>query len=90
LSRFNYELHHLPGKTNTAADALSRRSDHIPPEGEEAKKIALPDHLFIRLIQPAYIESTLHLQQKMPIYQELLKGWKDEHNLQKRAEYFWQ
>jgi len=26
----------------------------------------------------------------MPIYQELLKGWEDKHNLQKRAGHFWQ
>ena len=83
LSRFNYELHHVPGKTNTAADALSRRSDHLPPEGEEAKRVALSDHVFIHLICLAYIESTRHLQQKMPVYEGLLKGWEDKHNLQR-------
>ena len=40
LSRFDFELHHRPGKTAGKPDALSRRADHIP-EGEDNKDIVL-------------------------------------------------
>jgi hypothetical protein len=90
IARFDFELHHLPGKTNTTADALSRRSDHVPPEGEEPKGIALPDHLFVRrLIKPAAVEETIRRQQKMAMHAKQLVEWANKYDLHQRAGYYW-
>src|SRR6201985_2840434 len=90
LARFDFELHHLPGKTNTTADALSRRSDYAPPEGEEPTGIPLPDHLFIKtLIRPAAVEETIRLQQKSQEHAKKLTEWAKKYDLHQRAGYYW-
>jgi hypothetical protein len=90
IAHFNFKLHHLPGKTNTTADALSRQSDHVPPEGEEPKGVTLPDHLFVRrLIKPAAVEETIQRQQKMALHTRQLAEWASKYNLHQRAGYYW-
>jgi uncharacterized protein Usg len=64
LARFDFDICHLPGKRNAIVDALSRRSDHIPSEGEEIKAIPLPDHLFIKLIRPMAVKEEVRKQHK--------------------------
>jgi uncharacterized protein Usg len=59
LSRFNYEFHHVPGRQNRLADALSRRTDHAPPEGTEPVAVPLPEHLFVQLIGTAALDQTI-------------------------------
>src|ERR1700747_1348934 len=90
LARFDFELHHLPGKTNTTADALSRRSDYAPPEGEEPMGVPLPDHLFIKaLIRPAAVEETVRGQQKIAENGKRLTEWAKKYDLHQRAGYYW-
>src|ERR1700747_2858239 len=90
LARFDFELHPLPGKTNTTADALSRRSDYAPPEGEELTGILLPDYLFIKaLIRPAAVEETIRLQQKSQEHAKKLTEWAKKYDLHQRAGYYW-
>src|SRR5436190_3101410 len=46
LSRFNFELHHRPGKSMGKADILSRREDH--------KKGVEDDNLDTTLLKPEF------------------------------------
>jgi len=79
----------MPGKKNTVADALSRCSDHVPNEGEDATAITLPDKLFAHLIRPAALEESIRRQQRDLKYVPQLKEWVDKYDLQKRASYYW-
>jgi Reverse transcriptase (RNA-dependent DNA polymerase)/RNase H-like domain found in reverse transcriptase/Integrase zinc binding domain/Chromo (CHRromatin Organisation MOdifier) domain len=47
LSRFNYTLHHRPGKTMGKPDALSRRSDHGDGSGDNSDIVLLKPELFV-------------------------------------------
>src|SRR5882757_11580483 len=49
LSQFHYTIHHLPGKSNTRADALSRLYGE---EGKEDNKdmVMLPEELFREIV----------------------------------------
>jgi len=73
LANFNFQFYHVPGKKNRVADALSRYSDHLPDEGEDATAIALPDELFVCLIRPAALEESIRRQQRDPKYVPQLK-----------------
>lgn len=59
LSPFKYSLLYRPGSLNAAADALSRRSDFAPSEGEggtfntsQNSFVVLPQALFINSLSP--------------------------------------
>jgi len=49
LQEYNFILKHRPGKTNTKADALSRRADHNHRETDNEGTTLLKDKLFIRI-----------------------------------------
>src|ERR1700748_3490088 len=89
LSRFDYEFHHLPGNTNVVADALSRRPDHIPPEGEEQTVVTLPDHLFIRAAEVATVENDIRRYQRGEEGRKTLQEWTDKHGLERRGNHYW-
>src|ERR1700756_2879346 len=89
MSRFDIEIHHLPGRKNTQADALSRRSDHIPPEGEQHLGIPLPESLFIRYIRPAALEQNIRDTQKKEEFKERLKKWTEKYKLDQQGGYYW-
>jgi hypothetical protein len=48
LQEFPIKIHHIKGKTNGRADALSRRPDYNQGEHDNANITVLPDKLFIR------------------------------------------
>jgi hypothetical protein len=48
LSEYDIEIHHIKGKTNGRADALSRRPDYDQGENDNANVIVLPERVFIR------------------------------------------
>ena len=41
LTHYNYEIHYRPGDKNCAADALSRRAELQPPDGEDEQPTVL-------------------------------------------------
>jgi hypothetical protein len=47
LQEFPIKIHHIKGKTNGRADALSRRPDYDQGEHDNANVTVLPDQLFI-------------------------------------------
>jgi hypothetical protein len=50
LSRYNYQLIHIPGAKLIQADALSRRPDHTKGEEDDELVTMLPKEQFISLI----------------------------------------
>ncbi|HWN07996.1 MAG TPA: reverse transcriptase domain-containing protein [Pyrinomonadaceae bacterium] len=46
LSRFDFTLHHKPGKSMGKPDALSRRADHGTSENDNSNLVLLPPELF--------------------------------------------
>jgi len=49
LQEYNFVLKHRPGKTNTKADALSRRADHDKGETDNEGTTLLKEECFIRV-----------------------------------------
>ena len=46
LSEYDYKIHHVTGKENTWADALSRRPDYYQGEEDNKAIVVLPEHVF--------------------------------------------
>jgi RNase H-like domain found in reverse transcriptase len=84
LTRFNFDFHHIPGKKNITADALSRQSDLQPPEGEEPKEVLFPDHMFIKQIRPVAMEENIRQQHAAAKYQVRLRRWEKYFKIMKR------
>ena len=71
LADYDIEIHHLQGKENGRADALSRREDHDMGERDNENVVVLPDHLFVRTTR-----TTRTTQDEGTI-----KRWVDPHRL---------
>ena len=56
MTRFNYQIKHLPGAKNTLADALSRRPDHTPEGLDNEDLIAIPSENFIAFLSEDLIK----------------------------------
>src|ERR1700748_987440 len=81
--------HHSPGNTNVVADALSRRPDHVPTEGEQQMVVTLPDHLFIRAGEVATIENDIRRDQRKEEGRRTLQEWTSRHGLERQGSYYW-
>ena len=71
LADYDIEIHHLQGKDNGRADALSRREDHDTGERDNEGVVVLPDHLFARTTRTTRI-----LQDE-----DVIRRWVDPHRL---------
>jgi hypothetical protein len=76
LQEFPIKIHHIKGKTNGRADALSRRLDYDQGEHDNANITVLPDKLFIRSLIEIGAE---HDEQD----EATLAKWVDAHELKK-------
>ena len=47
LSEYNIEIHHIKGKANRRADALSRQPDYNTGESDNHNIMVLPNHIFV-------------------------------------------
>ena len=47
LSEYDIEIHHIKGKANGHADALSRRPDYDTGENDNQSVTVLPNHVFV-------------------------------------------
>ena len=92
LAEYDLEIHHLPGKANGRADALSRRPDYDQGEHDNENVTVLPDRLFIRAMRTSRIEtptpgeviSPAVMELSKPLYAqdaEVIKAWIDPHKL---------
>ena len=46
LSEYDYEIHHVKGKENARADALSRQPDYYQGEEDNKAVMVLPERVF--------------------------------------------
>ena len=77
LADYDIEIHHLQGKDNGRADALSRREDHDTGEHDNEGIVVLPDHLFARTTQVRDAQD-----------EGVIRRWVDPHRL-KRVDGQW-
>jgi hypothetical protein len=76
LQEFPIKIHHVKGKSNRRADALSRRPDYDQGEHDNTNVTVLPDWLFIRSLIEIGAE---HDTQD----ENVLRKWIDTHKLKK-------
>ena len=69
LADYDIEIHHLQGKDNGRADALSRREDHDTGERDNEDVVVLPDHLFAKTTRTTNI----------PQDENVIRRWVDPH-----------
>ena len=75
LANYDIEIHHLQGKDNGHANALSRREDHETGERDNKNVVVLPDHIFVQMAQT----------QERIQDEDVLHRWVDPHRLKKIA-----
>jgi hypothetical protein len=76
LQEFPIKIHHVKGKSNGHADALSRRPDYNQGEQDNVNVTVLPNHLFIRALVEIGMEHDTQDEQ-------VLRKWIDAHELKK-------
>ena len=85
FSEYDVELHHIPGKNNGWADALSRHPDYDQGTHDSKNITVLPNHLFVQMGQAlSYISKELAQQDE-----SILCPWIDPHNLKKINGEWW-
>ena len=77
---FDFEIHHIPGKANSCADALSRRLDYNQGTHDIENVVVLPEHIFVHAV---IISNEEEGQDK-----EAIKPWVNPHKL-KRVNGIW-
>ena len=80
LMEFDFEIHHIPGKANSRADALSRRPDYDQGTCDNENVVILPEAIFVRAV------TITNRQEEQDT--ETLKPWVDPHKL-KRVNNIW-
>jgi hypothetical protein len=83
LSEFDIELHHIPGKNNGRADALSRRPDYDQGERDNENVIVLPDNVFVNT------GSTTFEPPRAAQNEDILRPWVDPHQLKEINGEWW-
>ena len=74
LADYDIEIHHLKGKENGRANALSRQPDYDQGDQDNENIVVLPDYVFAR---------TADLPQEDPQDKDVLCLWIDPHQLKK-------
>jgi hypothetical protein len=83
LSEFDIELHHIPGKNNGRADALSRRPDYDQGERDNENVIVLLDNVFVNT------GSTTFEPPRAAQNEDILRPWVDPHQLKEINGEWW-
>jgi hypothetical protein len=78
MAEFPLELKHIAGRKNRA-DPLSRRPDYDDGSKDNEDVVALPDHLFVKIIKTSGFDSMVAVLQRQQA--PLMKEWEDKHNL---------
>jgi hypothetical protein len=83
LADFNLEIKHLPGRCNQA-DPLSRCPDYDNGLQDNEEVTALPNSLFINLIEAMALDKQIKDQQCLD--KELLEKWDKQYQLVKDSQ----
>ena len=93
LSEYDIEIHHIKGKANGRADALSRCPDYDRGDKDNQDVTVLPDKIFVRATTESIIDTTSssatsispkEMTIEHPIYEqdkEVLQPWIEPHGL---------
>lgn len=75
LQRFDFTLHHRPGRLSAKPDALSRRADHDQGLDDNKDQIILPSALFVNALEigPEILPDLRKEQTKDPVVIDLMK-----------------
>ena len=74
LADYDIEIHHLKGRENRRADALSRQPDYDQGGGDNKNVVVLPDHVFAKTAKLSWGDQ----QDK-----DVLRPWIDPHQLKR-------
>ena len=95
LSEYDIEIHHIKGKANGRADALSRRPDYDRGDKDNQDVMVLLDKIFVRATTESIIDnagaspssiSPKEMAIEHPVYEQdedVLQSWVEPHGLKK-------
>src|SRR6266702_5583654 len=89
LSEYNFILRHIPGTTNTRADALSRQSNNEEAKEDNNDIIVLPNEVFANATYTSLSEIDAQCQKEQIAHKDEIKAWVDHHNLHKHDQLWW-
>jgi len=89
LSEYDFTLRHIPGTTNTRADALSRQSSGKDAKEDNNDVIVLPDEVFANTTYTSLNNIDVQCQEEQITYAKELKPWIDHHNLRQHDQLWW-
>ena len=89
LSEYDFTLRHIPGTTNTRADALSRCSNRGKAKEDNNNVIVLPNKVFANAAYTSLNEIDIQCRKEQTTHQEEIKPWVDHHNLRQHDQLWW-
>ena len=93
LSEYDIEIHHIKGKANGHADALSRHPDYDQGDKDNQDVMVLPDRIFVRATTESIVDNTgssstsispKEMMIEHPVYEQaedILQPWIEPHGL---------
>ena len=79
LSEYDYEIHHVKGKENARADALSRRPDYYQGEEDNKAVVVLPDQVFARAQRVNELTMESPDREELSQQETKLRSWVNAH-----------
>ncbi len=89
LSEYDFILKHIPGTSNTRADALSRRTDHNEGKEDNDDITVLPSNVFANATYTSLNEIDMICRQEQSKNQSEVVSWIDHHNLRQHDQLWW-
>jgi len=89
LSEYDFILKHIPGTSNTRADALSRRMNNNEGREDNNDVIILPMTVFVKATYTSLNNIDMLCQQKQLECQSEITPWIDHHNLCQHNQLWW-
>ncbi len=89
LSEYDFTLRHIPGTTNTRADALSRCSSSDEAKEDNNNIIVLPKEVFANTTYTSLNEINIQCRKEQITHEEEIQPWIDHHNLRQHDQLWW-
>ncbi len=89
LSEYDFVLKHIPGTSNTQADALSRRTNNNEGKEDNNDVIVLPTNVFANATYTSLNDVDSLCRQEQFKHQSEITTWIDHHNLQQHEQLWW-
>ncbi len=89
LSEYDFTLRHIPGTTNTRADALSRHSNSGQAREDNNNVIVLPNEVFANTVYTSLNDIDIQCRKEQIEHQEEIQPWIDHHSLRQHNQLWW-